>query len=125
MLAPLLAGMLAQRLVRRLCRSCRMPGTATDHDVELLAGLIAVGHPLHRAQGCPMCQGHGYLGRAGVYEVVLITRAMQSMIHEGAAEADLAAEARLDAPSLLRDGLRLVDERVTKVEEIARVAREV
>ena len=89
------------------------------------AGLIAPGHPIHRAEGCPSCQGHGYLGRTGAYEVVQITRKMQSLIHEGASDAELNAEARAHGPSLLQDGLRLVDAGQTTVEEIARVAQEV
>ena len=90
-----------------------------------MAGLIAPGHPLHRAMGCAACQGHGYLGRSGLYEVVQISRALQGLIHAGAAEAALTAEARRGGPSLLQDGLRLVDAGATTVEEVARVAQEV
>ena len=125
LLAPMLAGVVAQRLVRRLCPACRRPDHATAADARLMGGLIALGHPLFRAEGCPECQGHGYLGRTGVYEVVQITRIIQSLIHEGGSEADLTAEARRNGPSLLQDGLRLVDAGVTTVEEVARVAQEV
>ncbi len=125
LLAPMLAGVVAQRLVRRLCPTCRAPDTATENDVRLMAGLIEIGHPVHRANGCPDCQGQGYFGRTGVYEVVQITRTLQGMIHAGASEADLTAEARRNGPSLMQDGLRLIDEGQTTVEEIARVAREV
>ena len=125
LLAPMLAGVVAQRLVRRLCPECRQPGHATKGDCRLMAGLIAPGHPIYRAGGCPSCQGHGYLGRTGVYEVVQISRKMQSLIHEGASDAALTAEARANGPSLLQDGLRLVDAGQTTVEEIARVAQEV
>ena len=82
-------------------------------------------NPVFRAEGCPACQGNGYLGRTGVYEVVRISRKMQSLIHEGASDAALNAEARAHGPSLLQDGLRLVDAGQTTVEEIARVAQEV
>lgn len=124
LLAPMLVGVVAQRLVRRLCRTCRTLDTATESDARLLAGLIAPGDALYRARGCPDCQDQGYTGRTGVYEVVQITRTLQSQIHEGASEADLVAQARLDGPSLLQDGLRLVNAGETTVEEIARVARE-
>ena len=90
-----------------------------------MSGLMAPGHKVHRAEGCAECQGHGYLGRTGVYEVVQITRVMQTLIHEGASDAELTVEARRNGPSLLQDGLRLVDDGITTVEEIARVAREV
>lgn len=125
LLAPMLAGVVAQRLVRRLCPTCRKPDLATEADVRLMGGLMVPGHKVHRAEGCAECQGHGYLGRTGVYEVVQITRVMQTLIHEGASDAELTVEARRNGPSLLQDGLRLVDDGITTVEEIARVAREV
>ena len=125
LLAPMLAGVVAQRLVRRLCPACRRPDLANAADARLMAGLIAPGHPLHRAMGCAACQGHGYLGRSGLYEVVQISRTLQGLIHAGAAEAALTAEARRGGPSLLQDGLRLVDAGATTVEEVARVAQEV
>ena len=125
LLAPMLAGVVAQRLVRRLCPHCRRPDHATDADARLMAGLIAHGHRVFRAEGCSECQGHGYLGRTGVYEVVQITRTLQRLIHDGGSDADLTTEARRNGPSLLQDGLRLVDDGVTTVEEIARVAQEV
>ncbi len=125
LLAPMLAGVVAQRLVRRLCPACRTPDHATEADCRLMAGLITPGHPIYRAEGCPACQGHGYLGRTGLYEVVQVSRKMQSLIHEGASDAALTAEARAHGPSLLQDGLRLVDAGQTTVEEVARVAQEV
>ena len=125
LLAPMLAGVVAQRLVRRLCPTCRRADHATEGDVRLAQGALAVGDPVMRAVGCPDCLDHGYLGRTGVYEVVAITRTLQSLIHEGASDADLTAEARRNGPSLLQDGMRLVRDGVTTVEEIARVAQEV
>ncbi|MEO6300014.1 MAG: ATPase, T2SS/T4P/T4SS family [Paracoccaceae bacterium] len=125
LLAPMLAGVVAQRLVRRLCPICRKPDSATLADTRLMANLIEVGHPIFRAEGCAACQNHGYMGRTGVYEVVQITRTIQSLIHEGASDAVLTAEARLNGPSLMQDGVRLIDEGATTVEEIARVAQEV
>ena len=124
LLAPMLAGVVAQRLVRCLCPECRRPDVATEADARLLATL-PLGTPLWRAQGCADCGGNGYTGRTGVYEVVAITRTLQSLIHAGASDADLTAEARLNGPSLLQDGLRLIREGMTTVEEVARVAQEV
>jgi general secretion pathway protein E len=125
LLAPMLAGVVAQRLVRCLCPECRRVDHATDADARLLGGALPQGAPVWRAVGCGDCGGNGYTGRTGVYEVVAITRPLQSLIHQGASEADLTAEARLNGPSLLQDGLRLIREGMTTVEEVARVAQEV
>ena len=123
LLAPMLAGVVAQRLVRRLCPACRSPGTATQQDAALIDGLIP-GEALFRASGCPSCGGHGYRGRAGIYEVVAITPRLEAMIHSGASEADLTAEARLSGPGLIVDGLRQIRAGLTTVEDVARVAQE-
>ena len=124
LLAPMLVGVVAQRLVRRLCPSCRRPDHANPTDLAQIGGLEP-GEPLFRAVGCPACQGHGYRGRLGLYEVVAISRQIEALIHEGASEADLTEQARLAGPSLLADGLRQIRAGQTTVEDVARVAQEV
>ena len=124
LLAPMLVGVVAQRLVRRLCPDCRTPDTATPADVGLIDGLT-VGDALWRACGCASCHGQGYRGRSGIYEVIAVTREIEAMIHAGASEADLTAAARADGPGLIADGLRQIRAGMTTVEDVARVAKEV
>lgn len=124
LLAPMLVGVVAQRLVRRLCSDCRIPATATAADAGLIDGL-AVGDDLWRACGCPACHGQGYRGRSGIYEVIAATREIEAMVHAGASEVDLTAAARRDGPGLIDDGLRQIRAGVTTVEDVARVAKEV
>ncbi|MFL9842657.1 GspE/PulE family protein [Sphingomonas sp. ST-64] len=124
LLAPMLVGVAAQRLVRRLCPTCRRQDVAGEGDVLLLGGGIRAGETLWRAEGCDECHGDGYRGRAGLYEVVAVDEKFQAMIHDGASEADIEAHARRDNPSLLDDGVDKVKAGVTTVEEVARVVRE-
>ena len=124
LLAPMLVGVAAQRLVRRLCPSCRRQDVASDADSALLGGAIKPGKKVWRAVGCDDCHGDGYRGRAGLYEVVAVDEKFQAMIHDGASEAELDAHARRDNPSLLDDGVDKVRAGVTTVEEVARVVRE-
>jgi general secretion pathway protein E len=123
LLAPMLVGVVAQRLVRRLCPQCRRPDHATHEDAALIDGL-AHGDALFRAQGCPACNGQGYRGRSGIYEVVAINRLLERMIHSGASEAELTEAARRDGPGLVADGLRQIRAGVTTVADVARVAQE-
>ncbi len=123
LLAPMLAGVVAQRLVRRLCPDCARLEAATEADAALLPGLHP-GAALCRAAGCPACGGQGYRGRTGIYEVVEIGGPLQAAIHAGAAEADLTALAREAGPGLVADGVRLVLAGVTTVEEVARAVQE-
>jgi len=124
LLAPMLAGVVAQRLVRRLCPECARSDVATQADCDLLQGALPVGAELRRAGGCAACHGLGYRGRTGIHEVVTVDREMEALIHGGAAEADLVAQARRRGPSLVEDGVRKIRAGITTVEDVARVAQE-
>jgi general secretion pathway protein E len=124
LLAPMVVGLCAQRLVRRLCPHCRQEDVASAADSLLLGGALPVGAPVWRAVGCDQCHDEGYRGRAGLYEVVAIDDAFQKLIHDGASEAEIERHARGDNPSLLDDGVAKLQTGVTTVEEVARVVRE-
>ncbi|WP_374243555.1 type II secretion system ATPase GspE [Zoogloea sp.] len=123
LLASTLRGVLAQRLVRRLCPACRSatPATAADRS------LLGPGSPaqLWHAPGCPECGHTGYAGRTGIYELMVTDDALQRLIHTAADEADLRAHARQQGSRGLRDdGLRLLADGVTSAEELLRVTRD-
>ena len=124
LLAPMVIGLLAQRLVRRLCPDCRREGQATDADQVLLDGAIEAGARIWTPVGCEACHGDGYRGRTGIHEVVPVDRIMEALIHDGASEAELTRHARKTAPSLLDDGVAKILEGATSVAEVARVVRE-
>lgn len=124
LLAPMLVGLAAQRLVRRLCSHCRTEDVASEGDSLMLGGAIRPGETVWRAAGCDECGGDGYRGRAGLYEVVAVDERFQAMIHDGASEAEIEAHARRDNPSLLDDGVAKLRAGLTTVEEVARVTRE-
>jgi len=109
LLSSSLLGVLAQRLVRTLCRHC-CRADAQGH-----------WHP----QGCEACGHTGYKGRTGVYELMVADAAVRERIHERAAEAELAAAARAAGLRPMReDGLRLVATGLTAPEEVLRVTRD-
>ncbi|GAA0736454.1 type II secretion system protein GspE [Sphingomonas sp. ABOLD] len=124
LLAPMVVGLCAQRLVRRLCPSCRREDVANAADSVLLGGALPVGAPVWRAVGCDQCHDEGYRGRAGLYEVVAVDDAFQKLIHDGASEAEIERHARGENPSLLDDGVAKLKAGVTTVEEVARVVRD-
>ncbi|WP_136163420.1 type II secretion system ATPase GspE [Sphingomonas flavalba] len=124
LLAPMVVGLIAQRLVRRLCTECRAADTASEADRVLTGGAIAPGEPLWRATGCAACHNEGYRGRTAIYEVVAVDDAFAALIHDGAAEAELTAAARRHSPSLLDDGVEKLRAGLTTAEEVARVVRD-
>ena len=124
LLAPMVVGLMAQRLVRRLCLDCRVRTEAGEGEVALLGGKIDLGESIWRPEGCERCHGDGYRGRLGVYEVIAVDRELEAMIHDGASEAQMQAYAHRRNPSLLDDGVVKLREGLTSAIEVARVVRE-
>ncbi|SCK00867.1 Type II traffic warden ATPase [uncultured Clostridium sp.] len=77
-----ICGVIAQRLVRRICPYCKKSYEATDYEKKILIGNIEENLTLHKGQGCGHCNGTGYLGRIGVYEIMNITRRHRDLINE-------------------------------------------
>jgi general secretion pathway protein E len=109
LLSSSLLGVLAQRLVRKLCPLCRRQ----DDNGQW--------HPV----GCPECGHTGYKGRTGVYELMVANDKIRALIHNRASEADIVIAAEADGmETMRRDGDRLVDAGITSLEELLRVTRE-
>lgn len=124
LLAPMVVGLLAQRLVRRLCEHCRWQDRSTEADSVLLGRALKAGKKIWRPGACEQCHGEGYQGRLGLYEVVAADDELRGLIHDGASEAVLTAAARRAGPSLLDDGIAKLKAGLTSVEEVARVVQE-
>ncbi|MCL5741548.1 MAG: Flp pilus assembly complex ATPase component TadA, partial [Betaproteobacteria bacterium] len=100
LLSSSLLGVLAQRLVRKICTHC--------------AG-----------KGCDACGQTGYAGRTGVFELLVTTDAIRAQIHNQASEADIRAAALANGMELMRDdGERLIAAGITSREEVVRVTRD-
>jgi general secretion pathway protein E len=109
LLSSSLLGVLAQRLVRKLCPACKRPGDDGRW------------HPV----GCDACGHSGYKGRTGVYELMVVDDAVRGLIHGRASEDAVLAAARAGGlRSMREDGERLVATGVTSLEELMRVTRD-
>jgi general secretion pathway protein E len=125
LVASVLEGVLAQRLVRRICQACRAPDTPNAADLEALGIEGAAGTKLWRGRGCAECRGTGYRGRTGIYELFPITEDARSLVLRRAPNRDIRRQAIDDGMVTLRlDGWRKACEGVTTVEEILRVTQE-
>jgi len=123
-LSSSLSGVLAQRLVRVLCPDCKRAHVAQASDCTALAIDANKAPTIYEPVGCDSCNGIGYKGRMGVYELVLVDETLRGMIHDGASEQQLEAYARQSTPGIGDEGRRLVISGVTSIEEILRVTRE-
>jgi len=100
LLSSSLLGVLAQRLVRKVCTHCQ--GT-----------------------GCAECGQTGYQGRTGIFELMVANDAIRAQVHNRASEADIRGAALLEGMTLMRDdGERLVAAGITSREELMRVTRD-
>jgi type II secretory ATPase GspE/PulE/Tfp pilus assembly ATPase PilB-like protein len=116
-------GIIAQRLVRRLCSRCRKPYPAESHERKLL-GLTDTGAApvLYRAAGCDRCNYQGYKGRIAIMELLRMTAELDYLIATRAPARDIR-EAALKSGfrELADDGLRRVLDGSTSIEEVGRV----
>ena len=124
--ASALLGVLAQRLVRRVCASC---GEETPASQDAIAALDIPEQALAEARfmkgaGCDECLGSGYRGRIGIFEMLSVDDAVRALITRGASSAEIRTEAVRQGMSLLRaDGVAKALAGVTTIEEVMRVTQ--
>ncbi len=115
-------GVLAQRLVRRICPDCRQPDTAPDPVLIRCLGIAEEQHQFYCGTGCEKCFQTGYLGRLAIGELLnvneelsenILARSRTSILHQTAVNAGMIP--------MLQDGLARVREGVTTLEELRRV----
>jgi len=122
--ASSLLGVLAQRLVRKLCNHCKQEQIVSSADKKLF-GLSGTGDvPIWQAEGCTHCNDTGYSGRTGIYELLVLDEPLREMIHNKDAEPDVVKYVRQHTPSMRDYGYALVLQGVTTLEEVLRVTRE-
>ncbi len=124
LLSSSLIGVVAQRLVRLLCSSCKKPQAANPRECQRLAVSDQPPPLIYQATGCERCKHTGYSGRSGVYEFITIDEKLRGMIHDRLPETVLRKYTREFFPSLQQDGFRRVLAGETSIEEILRVANE-
>jgi type IV pilus assembly protein PilB len=127
-IAGALIGVIAQRLVRRLCVHCRRQYTPPPDTLRALnmTDADAATIPFYKSVGCDQCNHTGYRGRIGIYEVMRVTDKVRRLISSKAPE-DQIREAALSSGmiSLGEDGLAKVKSGITTPEELIRVVTEV
>ena len=121
--ATALEGIIAQRLVRKICTECREPVTVPEQILSRLGPLFSAAKgTTYKGKGCPHCNKTGYRGRAPIYEVLVPDAEMRHLMSSGASVLDLNQSAsRLGSTTLLHDACDKVRQGVTTVEEVLRV----
>jgi general secretion pathway protein E len=119
-------GVLAQRLVRKLCEECRERYRPLPEFVAHLRIPMNGAEPvLHRARGCDRCAGTGYRGRIAVLELLVVTDAIRQLILRRATIQEIHRAATAEGMrSMYEDGLRKAMLGLTSIEEVLRVTRD-
>ncbi|WP_189478418.1 GspE/PulE family protein [Halioglobus pacificus] len=121
-------GVLAQRLVRTLCSSCKKPVELSDTAIAQygLKRFLPEGQrTVYQADGCDACMGSGYIGRTSIHELFPLDEVMHRVIMSGADATSLHAAARDQGMlTLFEDGLRKVVQGQTSIEEVLRVTQD-
>jgi len=110
----------AQRLLRRVCKQCRVPHTPENREKEILEKALGWSGPIFRAnpKGCPKCNNNGYKGRVGIHELMMTTEELIDAINREAESAELKKIAmRNGMKTLHQDSMLKVKEGLTTIEE--------
>jgi type IV pilus assembly protein PilB len=113
----------AQRLVRRICKDCKGPHKYTEDQMASLGTdlekIQAI--PFMKGSGCDTCNGTGYKGRAGLYEVMAMSPELRRMILRGASVSDMQDQAVSEGMLTLRmDGIKKIERGITTLEEVVK-----
>ena len=127
MIADSTVGIIAQRLVRRLCPKCKRQRMITDEDKRRLRIRGEGTQPIYEpgGQGCAFCNGTGYRGRIGVYEIMTVSPEVRKVIAAGGGADEIQKVALSEGMTTLRIGAaKLVLQGVTSIAEVERIATE-
>jgi len=121
LVAASVTGVLAQRLVRKLCPQCRQPYTPAPNELRILERTVGAVEKLYKPVGCSACRNLGFVGRIGIYELFAPTDEMYEMIANGATLHNLKVMAKKGGMLSLRDdGMEKVRSGITTLEEVYR-----
>lgn len=121
--ATALEGVIAQRLVRKVCEHCREPDSPAPALLARLGPLFSQGKiTAFKGKGCSHCNGSGYKGRLGLYEVLVLNDEMRHLISSGATILDITSLARkMGTSTLIEDGRDKANQGLTTIDELLRV----
>ena len=123
LIADSVVGIIAQRLVRRLCPNCKKMRPAEEYELEFMGMDVNTPIDIWEPCGCPSCNGTGYYGRIGVYEIMELTPGVKRLINKHATAEEIKRQALDEGMSTLRmSATNLVTAGITSFQEILSVS---
>ena len=121
LVASTVEAVLAQRLVRKICDACRQETPVQEGEAEVLKANGSNADRLWRGAGCPECRGTGYRGRLGIYELLIVTDDVRAELQRGGGASGIRGVVAGQMRTIRQDGIRLVTEGLTTLDEVLRV----
>lgn len=123
LISDAVVGVIAQRLVRKLCPHCKRAKLATEEEKKLLSRNQAESLTIYEPVGCPRCDGTGYRGRIGVYEIMEMSPKLKVIISRGGSSEDIKQQALMEGMHTLRmSATEYVLDGTTSVNEMMKVS---
>jgi type IV pilus assembly protein PilB len=123
LIADSIIGVIAQRLVRRLCPHCKQQREANEAEKEFMGLPVDKPQMIYEPKGCPQCDGTGYRGRIGVYEIMEMTPKLQRIISKGGNAEDIKNQALEEGMHTLRmSAAEYVVDGITSFSEAAKIS---
>jgi len=124
LIAASLNGVLAQRLVRKICPKCKEPYKLSEHVAKYIENAGVEPGEIYHGAGCDNCRGSGYLGRLGIYEFLIIDEPFRDMINKDSSVNNMRRTFHESGRrSLFDDGILKVKQGLTTMEEVLRVTK--
>lgn len=127
LVASSIQAIMAQRLIRRLCKDCRQPDTNPDKSMMRVCGFTSEmleGQTIYKPGGCSHCNNTGFRGRQGIFELLTMNTELRELAFNRAGIAEIRRAAKASGmKSLLQDGQRKILRGITSLEELARLAQ--
>lgn len=124
LLSSTLSAVLAQRLVRRLCESCKEPYTPPSHEAVPFGIVVKTDTVFYRSKGCENCDDIGFRGRLGIFELLVVDNHLRTLIHGDSRESEIEEYAFKNADTLLKSAARHVRAGFTTPSEVLRVVKQ-
>ena len=122
LIAASLNAALAQRLVRKICPKCKQPYKVPDNMLKYVEKAGVKSEELFHGAGCDSCRGSGYVGRIGIYELLIIDDLFRDMINQDSSVNNMRRTFHQSGqPNLFDDGIKKVKQGLTTIEEVLRV----
>lgn len=121
LISSALVGIVAQRLVKKICEECKRPCIATDAEKSALGLPLDQEITVYQGKGCNTCGGSGYKGRTSIVEIMPVTRAIKHIIESGGHTEDIRRKAKEEGMVSLREnGIKMALQGITSLEQVVR-----